>query len=60
MLSSDEKTVINGTEIDSSKIKELSKWLIITEKSNLKTKAKNDAQMVAAIQKKIEEVVQCY
>ena len=51
---------INGIEIDEAKAKELLQWLIFTEKTNTKTKAKNDQQMVAAIQKKIEEVVQCY
>ncbi|MCL2810357.1 MAG: hypothetical protein FWD25_00495 [Clostridia bacterium] len=53
-------TTVNGIEIDEAKAKELLQWLIFTEKNNVKTKAKNDQQMVAAIQKKIEEVVQCY
>jgi len=53
-------TTVNGIEIDEAKAKELLHWLIFTEKNNAKTKAKNDQQMVAAIQKKIEEVVQCY
>ena len=51
---------VNGVEIDKAKAKELLHWLIFTEKNNVKTKAKSDQQMVAAIQKKIEEVVQCY
>jgi hypothetical protein len=51
---------VNSIEIDEEKAKELLQWLIFTEKTNAKTKAKNDQQMVAAIQKKIEEVVQCY
>jgi len=53
-------TIISGIEIDEAKAKELLYWLIFIEKNNAKTKAKNDQQMVAAIQKKIEEVVQCY
>jgi hypothetical protein len=55
-----ETTLFNGVEVDKAKVKQLSEWLIINEKKNLKTKAKTDPQMVAAIQKKIEEVVQCY
>jgi len=51
---------INDIEIDESKANELLRWLIFTEKNNAKTKAKNDQQMVAAIQKKIEEAVKCY
>ena len=59
MTDSDTITV-NGIAIDEAKAKELLHWLIFTEKNNTKTKAKNDQQMVATIQKKIEEVVQCY
>jgi hypothetical protein len=51
---------VNGVGIDEGKAKELLQWLIFTEKTNAKTKAKNDQQMISAIQKKIEEVVQCY
>ena len=51
---------INDIEIDEEKAKELLRWLIFAEKNNAMTKAKNDHQMVASIQKKIEEVVQCY
>jgi len=51
---------LDGIEIDESKVKELLRWLIQMEKINLKTKEKNDQQMVIAIKKKIEEVVQCY
>jgi hypothetical protein len=54
------RPIVNGIEIDESKAQELLRWLIIVETSNAKTKEKSDSQMVAAIQKKIEEVVQCY
>ena len=50
----------NGIEIDEAKAKALLNWLILTEKRNVKSKEKSDQQMVALIQKKIEEVVQCY
>lgn len=52
--------VVNGIEIDEAKAKELLRWLILNETNNVKTKEKSDQQMVAAIQKKIEEVVKCY
>jgi hypothetical protein len=51
---------VNGVGIEKDKADELLRWLIFTEKNNAKTKAKNDQQMVVAIQKKIEEVLQCY
>jgi len=54
------KITINGIEIEESKVKELLRWLIQTEKINIKTKEKTYPQMVTAIQKKIEEVVKCY
>lgn len=53
-------SIINGVEIDEIKAKDLLRWLILEEKKNLKTKEKNEQQMVSSIQKKIEEVVQCY
>lgn len=59
-MSNSNAPTVNGIEIDEVKAKELLRWLILNETSNAKTKARNDQQMVAAIQKKIEEVVQCY
>lgn len=59
MVTTNDPTV-NGIEIDESKAQELLHWLVIVETSNAKTKEKSDIQMVTAIQKKIEEVVQCY
>lgn len=50
----------NGIIVEEAKAKELLRWLIQTEKINIKTREKNDLQMIAAIKKKIEEVVQCY
>ena len=59
-MSDSNTTTVNDVEIDKDKAKQLLRWIIFTEKNNAKTKAKNDQQMVAAIQKKIEEVVKCY
>jgi len=59
-MSDSTKIEINGIEIDKTKANELLRWLILTEKNNIKTKGKSYQQMVTAIQKKIEEVVQCY
>ena len=52
--------IIDGVEIDEKKANILLHWLIQNEKINIKTREKNDQQMVALIKKKIEEVVQCY
>jgi hypothetical protein len=60
VMSDSNKIVVNGIDLDKSKINELLYWLIIQEKNNIKTKGKTYQQMVAAIQKKIEEVLQCY
>jgi len=53
-------TTVNGIKIDEVKAKKLLTWLIHAETKNVKTREKNDQEMVAAIQKKIEEVVKCY
>lgn len=59
-MTNSDHPIVNGIEIDEAKAKELLRWLILSETNNAKTKEKNDQQMVTAIQKKIEEVVQCY
>jgi len=59
-MSDSNKIVLNGIELEKSKINELLYWLIVQEKNNIKTKEKSYQKMVEAIQKKIEEVVQCY
>jgi hypothetical protein len=59
-MSDSDKIVVNGIELEKSKIDELLYWLIIHEKNNIKTKEKSYQKMVEAIQKKIEEVIQCY
>ena len=52
--------IIDGVEIDEKKANILLHWLIQNEKINIKTREKNDQQMITLIKKKIEEVVQCY
>jgi hypothetical protein len=59
-MSNSEQHIVNGIEIDEAKAKSLLNWLILIEKRNVKSKEKSDQQMVATIQRKIEEVVQCY
>lgn len=52
--------IIDGIEIDTEKVDRMLKKLILREKTNLKTREKNDAQMVQMIKKLIEEEVECY
>lgn len=59
-MSDSNKIIVNGIELEKSKINELLYWLIVQEKNNIKTKERSFQKMVEAIQKKIEEVVQCY
>lgn len=47
-------------EINEKAIDRLKRIIILQESKNLKTKEKNDSQMVAWIKKKIEEEAQCY
>ena len=57
---SSEKVEINGIEIDTKKAQRVLKRIIVSEKSNIKTKQYNDTEMVRKIKKMIEEEVQCY
>jgi hypothetical protein len=59
-MSDSDKIIIDGIEVDKKKANELLRWLILTEKNNIKTKERGYQDMVKYIQKKIEEVVQCY
>lgn len=59
-MSNDNKAINNGVEIDTDKAEKMLKKLIMREATNIKTKEKNDGQMVAMIKKMIEEEVQCY
>ena len=58
---SNEKTVnVGGIDIDMEKVDRLTKWLIIKEKNNIRTKELNEGQMIKAIKTKIEEEAVCY
>jgi hypothetical protein len=46
--------------IDAVKVQRILQKVILREKTNLKTKERNDMQMVNAIKKLIEEEVECY
>ena len=50
----------NDIEIDEKKVDALMSSIIMMENLNLRTHAKSDSQMIADIQKKIEEELQCY
>jgi hypothetical protein len=55
-----EAPVVNGVEIDTDKVDRMLRKLILREKTNLQTRERTDAQMVAMIKKLIEEEVECY
>ena len=56
-----EKTVnVGGIDIDLEKVDRLTKWLIIKEKNNIRTKELNEGQMIKAIKTRIEEEAGCY
>lgn len=55
-----EKPIVNGVEIDAAKVQLMLQKIIMREKTNIKTKEKNDGQMVQMIKKMIEEEVECY
>ena len=49
----------NVIKVDEKKAASLIRKIIIAESKNIKSEEKNDAQMVTAIKKMIEEEVQC-
>jgi hypothetical protein len=51
---------VNGVLIDTERAQKMLQKLILREKTNIKTKEKNDGQMVQMIKKMIEEDVECY
>lgn len=51
---------VNGVKVDTERVNRLLARLIIAEKKNIRTKEKNDMQMVNTIKKMIEEEVECY
>ena len=56
----EEKKVPSSTNIDEEKLKIIIKNIIELERQNVKTKDKNDNEMVKAIRKIIEEELQCF
>lgn len=56
----EEKVMQNNTEIDVKKAEMILQKIIIKENNNIKSKAKNDGEMVKMIQKLIQEEVECY
>lgn len=50
----------NDIEIDEKKVDALMSSIIMMENLNLRTHTKSDSQMIADIQDKIEEELQCY
>ena len=56
----DEQVVKNGITIDTKIVKNICRRLIVKEASNLKTKVRNEGQMIKDIQNLIQEEVKCY
>jgi hypothetical protein len=56
----DKKVMVDRIEIDVLKAQRMLQKLIVREKTNIKTKEKNDGEMVRMIKKMIEEEVECY
>lgn len=56
----EEKVMQNNTEIDVKKAQKILQKIIIKESNNIRSKAKNDGEMVKIIQKLIQEEVECY
>jgi hypothetical protein len=54
------KTNVNVIDIDEKKVQLMLQKIILRERTNIKTKEKNDSQMVQMIKKMIEEEVECY
>lgn len=59
-MSSENKEIVNGMEVDIQKAQRMLTRLVIREKKNIKTRQYNDVQMVNQIKKMIEEEVKCY
>ena len=59
-MSSENKEIVNGMEVDIQKAQRMLTRLVIREKKNIKTNQYNDVQMVNQIKKMIEEEVKCY
>ncbi len=59
-MNNEKIVLVNGIEINTEKADKILKRLIMREATNIKTKEKNDGQMINMIKKMIEEEVKCY
>lgn len=55
-----EEKVINSITINTETATKILQRVIVKENNNIKTKEKNDGEMVRLIQKLIQEEVECY
>ena len=55
-----DKIIINGIVIDKKVAKGILRKIVLKEVKNIKTKKNNTNEMVAMIQKTIQEEVECY
>lgn len=60
MSNNTSETTTKDFTVDPKKANEIMGWLIRREAENVRTKARSDNQMIADIEKKIEEVAKCY
>lgn len=60
MSNNNDETTMRDVTVDPKKANEVLGWLIRREAENVRTKARSDNQMIADIEKKIEEVAKCY
>ena len=51
--------LFDGIEIDMDKVERLKKWLLEREAENLRSRERNDSEMIKLISKRIEEEAQC-
>ena len=52
---------VNGIDVDDQRVENILRWVIKQEALNVKTRERTESQMIADIQKRIEEEVnQCY
>jgi len=59
-MSNNKTENVGGIDIDLEKVNRLTKWLIIKEKNNIRTKELNEGQMIKIIKTRIEEEAGCY
>jgi len=60
MQNNNGETTANCVTVDTKKADNILRWLIRCEAENVRTKARNDSQMISEIQKRIQEEAICY